>query len=113
MANAIAEYYEGATHEKIEQIVEGEIKVLEDKEESDVTQADLMRLTQDAPIVKVTNLLLAEAVKMRASDILIEPLEEELRVRYRVDGILLEGRKPPKKIHSAKKAAIALGLLFT
>ncbi len=58
-------------------------------------------MTQEAPVVKITNLLLAEAVNMRASDILIEPLTNELRVRYRVDGILQEGRRPPKVLHSA------------
>ena len=99
--NAIAEYYDGITHENIEQMAEGEIKVLEDNPETEINQSDLMRLTQDAPVVRITNLLLSEAVRLRASDLLIEPLEEELRVRYRIDGILLEGRKPPKQIHSA------------
>jgi len=103
---AIAEYYEGSTHEAIEKIVDGmkdgsEISVLDDDMGSEYSQDDLLRLTQDAPVVKITNLLLAEGVKVRASDILIEPLERESRVRYRVDGLLIEGRRPPKRLHSA------------
>ncbi len=70
--------------------------------ESELTQAELLRLTQEAPVIKITNLLLAEAVKMKASDILIEPLENGLRVRYRIDGMLKEGSKRlPKRLHSA------------
>jgi len=106
IVNAIAECYEGFTHESIEQIVDGiqddaDISLMANVSESDVGKDDLIRLTQDAPIVKITNILLSEGVGMGASDILIEPLENELRVRYRVDGMLVEGRKPPKKIHSA------------
>jgi type IV pilus assembly protein PilB len=62
---------------------------------------ELLKLTQDAPVVKVTNMLLAEAVSLRASDILIEPLDKELRVRYRVDGILQDAERPPKAMHNA------------
>lgn len=106
ISDAISEYYEGPTREAIEQIVEdikpeGEISVLGEPAESKVTQAELLRLTQEAPVIKITNLLLAEAVKMKASDILIEPLEDGLRVRYRIDGVLQEGRRPPKRLHSA------------
>ncbi len=92
ISDAISEYYEGPTREAIEQIVEGmkdegEISVLEETKESEVTQAELLKLTQDAPVVKITNLLLAEGVKAKASDILIEPLENGLRVRYRIYGV--------------------------
>jgi len=60
-----------------------------------------LSMTQDAPVVKITNLILAEAVNFRASDILVEPLEHEVRVRYRVDGILQEAKRPPKTLHNA------------
>jgi len=104
--DAIADYYEGHAHDAIEKIVEGmkdsaDISLLEETGESEYNKADLLRLTQDAPVVKLTNLLLAEGVKIRASDILIEPLERESRVRYRIDGVFIEGRKPPKSLHSA------------
>lgn len=105
ISNAIASFYEGVSHETIEQLAEGtreeEVSILEDKKDSGVTQEEGIRLAEDPPIVRLTNLLLTEAIKMRASDILIEPLDKELRVRYRVDGILIEGRKLPRKAHSA------------
>lgn len=104
--DVIAEYYESPTHEAIERIVEdlkteSDLRILEGKKDTEFSQAELLRLTQEPPVVKLTNLLLAEAVKMRASDILIEPLENTLRVRYRVDGVLMEGRTPPKRLHNA------------
>jgi len=106
IVNAISEYYEGISHESIEQMVEGiqeesEIRVLEGSQEADITQAELLRLTQDAPVVKITNMVIADAVKLGASDILIEPLENYLRIRYRVDGMLLEGKNPSRRIHNA------------
>ncbi|MFC1576234.1 GspE/PulE family protein [Candidatus Omnitrophota bacterium] len=102
---AIAEHYEAGTSEAIEKIIDGiklgsDIEVLEEKEES-ISSSQLMDLVEDAPIVKITNMLLAEGVKLRASDILIEPLESSLRIRYRIDGILKEAEHPPKKIHAA------------
>jgi len=103
--DAFGAYYEEdakATIGKIvEDIEEGGIATL--KRAADVTldSSDLLRMTQDAPVVKITNMLLAEAVALRASDILIEPMENDLRIRYRVDGILREGRRAPKTLHSA------------
>ena len=65
------------------------------------TTQDLVRLTQEVPVVKVTNMILTEATKLKASDILIEPLENELRVRYRIDGVLQNARVLPKSMHEA------------
>jgi type IV pilus assembly protein PilB len=62
---------------------------------------DLGKLTEvveDAPIVKYVNLLITQAIQDRASDIHIEPAEHELRVRYRIDGVLHEVMKSPKQI---------------
>lgn len=107
ISEALGQYYDESAYAAIEKIVDdmteaSEIKLLEGAQATAVeTSQDLLRMTQEAPVVKITNLLLAEAVNMRASDILIEPLTNELRVRYRVDGILQEGRRPPKVLHSA------------
>lgn len=56
---------------------------------------------EDAPIIKIVNLLLGGAVKSKASDIHIEPYEKSLRVRYRIDGVLHEVSAPPKKTQNA------------
>jgi len=57
-------------------------------------------VVEDAPIVKLVNLLITQAVQDRASDIHIEPSEHDLRVRYRIDGVLHEVMRPPKNIQS-------------
>ncbi|MFA5101127.1 MAG: ATPase, T2SS/T4P/T4SS family [Candidatus Omnitrophota bacterium] len=61
--------------------------------------ADMGTLSTDAPVIKITDLILDQAVKKKASDILIEPFEKKLRVRFRVDGILQEEQSPPKNLH--------------
>ena len=55
----------------------------------------------DAPIIRLVQLVITEAVKARASDIHIEPLEPRLRIRYRVDGVCQEVDSPPKKLQNA------------
>jgi len=102
---ALSLYYDESANIAIDKIIDemhpdGEIRLVEDSS-SDQLKADEFKITQEAPVVKITNMLLSEAVNLRASDILIEPLSQELRVRYRVDGILQEGRRPPKILHSA------------
>jgi type IV pilus assembly protein PilB len=105
---ALRQYYEEDSHAAIEKIVDGmreenDVKLLEESTAVDMltSSTDLLKMTQEAPVVKITNLLLSEAVNVRSSDILIEPLEHDLRVRYRVDGVLREGRRPPKVLHNA------------
>ncbi len=61
---------------------------------------DLLDDTSDAPIIKLVNLMLSQAVKARASDIHIEPAQNRLKIRYRVDGILYDMLSPPKYIQS-------------
>ncbi len=61
---------------------------------------DLLDDTSDAPIIKLVNLVLSQAVKARASDIHIEPYQNRIKIRYRVDGILYDMLSPPKHIQS-------------
>jgi general secretion pathway protein E len=61
---------------------------------------DLLDDTSDAPLIKLVNLMLSQAVKDRASDIHIEPLQDTLKVRYRVDGVLYDMLSPPKHVQS-------------
>ncbi|HVM53267.1 MAG TPA: ATPase, T2SS/T4P/T4SS family [Acidimicrobiales bacterium] len=62
--------------------------------------ASLREVTEDAPIVKLANLIIRQAVQDRASDIHIEPTEYDVRVRYRIDGVLHEVMRPPKRVQS-------------
>jgi general secretion pathway protein E len=63
--------------------------------------SDLLDDTSDAPIIKLVNLMLSQAVKDRASDIHVEPTQTGLKIRYRVDGILYDKLSPPKHIQAA------------
>lgn len=107
MNEAIAQYYEESAYTAIERIVEDmkesaqDMMMVEESAEEVPISSDLLRMTQEAPVVKITNLLLAEGVTARASDILIEPLEHEVRVRNRIDGILHDAKHIPKPFHSA------------
>jgi type IV pilus assembly protein PilB len=62
--------------------------------------SNIREVVEDAPIVKLVNLLISQAVADRASDIHIEPGERDLRVRYRIDGVLHEKMRPPKNIQA-------------
>jgi type IV pilus assembly protein PilB len=62
--------------------------------------SSVKEVVEDAPIVKLVNLLISQAVADRASDIHIEPGEKDLRVRYRIDGVLHEKMRPPKNIQA-------------
>jgi type IV pilus assembly protein PilB len=62
--------------------------------------ATLREVTEDAPIVKLANLLIRQAIQDRASDIHIEPTEQDVRIRYRIDGVLHEVMRSPKRVQS-------------
>jgi len=76
-----------------------DFEVVEDSSLDDI--ADLEKATEDAPVVKLCNLILTDAIKKKASDIHIEPYEHTFRVRYRIDGVLYEVMKPPRKMKNA------------
>ena len=95
---AIDKFY--ATTDSLASIMEGiedDIELVEDQDEDDITGSE----GQNAPVVKLVNTLLAEAVRMGASDIHIEPYEKNMRVRYRIDGVLHEVMEPPIKLRNA------------
>jgi type IV pilus assembly protein PilB len=80
--------------------MEGDVEVVETKEE-DVSAAALAAQMEDAPVVKLINAILTDAVKRGASDIHFECFEHDIRVRYRIDGALIEVMKPPMKLKAA------------
>jgi general secretion pathway protein E len=86
-------------------------RVIQDMHEDDSDQilselseiektGDLLDETSEAPIIKLVNLMLSQAVKARASDIHVEPYQDKLKIRFRVDGILYDKLAPPKRIQS-------------
>ncbi len=71
------------------------------KDEDDVDLTELEKATEEAPVVKLVNAILTDAIRKRASDIHIEPYEKVLRVRFRVDGVLYEMMQPPLRLKNA------------
>lgn len=106
--NSINKYYplEGSK-EVIEELEEeadaGEAVALED-----LGEKDILTMATEAPIIKLVNHILFQAVKQNASDIHIEPFEKEMRVRYRIDGVMYDSMNPPKRIQGALVSRIKI-----
>src|SRR5438034_605995 len=110
LRNAIDRYYQQSDAElqsllKSVAAAEELLEVVEDQQDEDVRAQDL---ADDAPVVKLINGLLTDAVKRGASDIHLEPFEHELRVRYRIDGALQEVMKPPVKMRAALTSRVKI-----
>lgn len=102
IAEALERYY-GDSSTSIGEIVEG-IPIEGADEEAlgdDYDIGHLRDLAQEAPVIRIVNLLISRATERGASDIHIEPFEGELKVRYRIDGILHEVESPPKRLQAA------------
>jgi type IV pilus assembly protein PilB len=105
LRGVIDKHYGSADDQQMSQLIEelseeSDVEVLEEKDE-EVSAATLQAQMEDAPVVKLINAILTDAVKRGASDIHFECFEFDLRVRYRIDGALLEVMKPPLKMKAA------------
>jgi type IV pilus assembly protein PilB len=109
LRNLIEKHYESADQQlqiliKDMEASGEDVEVVEQEEDELATQAQI----DDAPVVKLINGLLTDAVRRGASDIHIEPFEHEIRVRYRIDGALLEIMKPPLKMKAALTSRVKI-----
>lgn len=112
---AIEKYY-GSVHslqikEEMDKLVETDefnedVEVLE--EGDDIDLEELEKSTEEAPVVKLCNLILTDALRRGASDIHIEPYEREFRVRFRIDGVLYVVMNPPMKLRDAMTSRIKI-----
>ncbi len=113
LREAIDKYY-GTTHaielkkvmEDLSTVEEASLEVLEEEEELDI--ASLESGADEAPVVRLVNLILTDAIKRGASDIHVEPYEKTYRVRFRIDGILYEIMNPPMKLKDAISSRIKI-----
>ncbi|MCI0558504.1 MAG: Flp pilus assembly complex ATPase component TadA, partial [Nitrososphaera sp.] len=103
--DAIDQYYGTGVEETLRNLFEKaeteSLEIVTERKTEEDEAEKLLRQTQEAPVIKLTDVILAKAVHVHASDLLIEPREKSVRVRYRVDGVLQEGQAPPKHLHSA------------
>jgi len=98
---AIERYYDSHTDfdEVLSKLGNESLEVLHDEDEIDLQE--LERATEEAPVVRLVNALLTDAIRKRASDIHVEPYEKMLRVRLRIDGVLYEIMQPPLRLKNA------------
>lgn len=83
----------------LEDIDEGALSVVEEGRDVGVpSEAELLRLVRETPVIKLANVLLAEAIKFKASDVLIEPLEKMLKVRFKIDGVFQDIQSSPRSM---------------
>jgi type IV pilus assembly protein PilB len=80
---------------------DGEVEIGSQEEAEKQSLEEMMDSAEDAPVIKMVNMILIESLRLRANDIHIEPQEDYLRLRYRVDGILVERPHMPKAMQSA------------
>jgi type IV pilus assembly protein PilB len=110
---AIDNYYGTTSSLELKKVMEdlqhsesADLEVLEEEEELDIEA--LQDSAEEAPVVKLVNLILTDAIKRGASDIHIEPYEKEFRVRFRVDGTLYEIMNPPLKLRDAMTSRLKI-----
>ncbi len=101
--HAIDQFYPDTTSGIIEdllsEISESKIELIQEEKKNVVSDQELGFASRQGPAIRITNMILEEAIKNRASDVLIEPLAERLRIRFRIDGVLQEQKAPPKAMH--------------
>jgi type IV pilus assembly protein PilB len=105
LRNVIEKVYGTADEQQLQSLMseiadDSDVEVIED-EEVELSAKELAAQVEDAPVVKLINAILTDAVRRGASDIHFECFEHELRVRYRIDGALGEVMKPPMKLKAA------------
>lgn len=104
---AIHQYYDSAQAENVDSLFTGTEE--EGKGDLDLPTGEEGDLSEDeAPIIRYVHMVISEALKRRASDIHMEPLEKRFRVRYRIDGVLHEVENPPKRLQPSIVSRIKL-----
>ncbi|MFV0443135.1 MAG: GspE/PulE family protein [Planctomycetaceae bacterium] len=95
-------YGQGGDTESVDSMLMEFTETAIDFTETELSEAESQQSDEESsPIVKLCNLIITEAVNMRASDIHIEPFEDKVRIRYRIDGHLIERDSPPKRLQAA------------
>ena len=107
--NAINKNYDsaGMVEDIMKDFDDKDIQALAEGDDS-INVAELGKAAEDAPVVKLVNLILTDAIKKNASDIHIEPYEKSFRVRYRIDGILYDVMQPPTRLKAAITSRIKI-----
>jgi type IV pilus assembly protein PilB len=95
---AINRHYGQTETESVDSMLQEFTDTAIDFTETESTQAGMTADETDAPVVKLVNLIISEAISLRASDVHVEPFGDRVRVRYRIDGVLVERDSPPRRL---------------
>jgi type IV pilus assembly protein PilB len=98
ITEAINRYYGQSETESVDSMLAEFTDTQIDTTETEAIAAQEMGSESDAPVVRLCNLMIQEAVSLRASDIHIEPFADRIRIRYRIDGVLVERDSPPRRL---------------
>jgi general secretion pathway protein E len=101
IVNSINRYYPLEGTERMMKELEEEEEAPKEVAFEEIEEKDILGMATEAPIIKLVNNIFFQAVKRNASDIHIEPFEKEIRVRYRIDGVMYSVMNPPKRIQGA------------
>jgi type IV pilus assembly protein PilB len=105
---SINRHYGQSETESVDSMLQEFTETAIDFTETELAQATGIVEDDNAPVIRLCNLIISEAVNMRASDIHIEPFEDRVRIRYRVDGTLLERDSPPRRLLAALVSRIKI-----
>jgi type IV pilus assembly protein PilB len=101
MENAILRFYGSNVARMLDDLAPTEQRTDDDSGNGDYSPAKLNELAREPSLVNLVNLVILEAIEARASDIHIEPFDREVKIKYRIDGILVEKSPSPKRLHAA------------
>jgi type IV pilus assembly protein PilB len=91
----------GIIEDLVKEMTVSSIELVKEEKDTSPSDQELDRISHDAPVIKIVNMILEESIKKKASDVLVEPYEKKMRIRFRIDGMLREQKSPPKAMHTA------------
>ena len=90
----------GVIDSLVKEMAVSSIELIKEDMQALPSDQELDRGSHEAPVIKITNMIIESGVKKKASDILVEPLDKKMRIRFRLDGVLQEQQSPPKSMHA-------------
>jgi len=105
---AINRHYGQSETESVDSMLQEFTETAIDFTEVEMAAATVGEEDESSPVIKLCNLIISEAVNMRASDIHLEPFEDRIRIRYRIDGVLIERDSPPRRLLGAMVSRIKI-----
>ncbi|RJP29832.1 MAG: secretion system protein E [Candidatus Omnitrophota bacterium] len=91
----------GVIDDLVKEMAVAPIELVKEEQQVILSDQELNKISRQTPVIKITYMILEQGVKKKASDILVEPLDKKMRIRFRIDGILQEEQAPPRSMHAS------------